>query len=80
MYKYVINGEYVMESTGQYKAAVAIYGNGTIKASDGYETEFRQGQGVFLPADFGKITFNGNFTFICFDSEQINSSSYTINS
>ena len=71
MYKYVINGNHVMESTGLYKAAVAIYGDGTIKASDGYESKFNQGQGVFLPADFGKITFSGNFTFICFDGEEI---------
>lgn len=71
MYKYVINGNYVMKSTGLYKAAVAIYGSGTITASDGYKVEFCRGQGVFLPADFGEITFSGNFTFICSDGEQV---------
>ncbi len=71
MYKYDIIGDYVMESTGLYKAAVAIYGSGNLKADDGFEAEFLQGQGVFFPADFGKITVSGNFSFICFDGEQI---------
>lgn len=71
MYKYVIHGDYAMKSTGLCKAAVAVYGSGTMEATDGYKTEFRQGQGVFFPADFGKITFSGNFTFICSDCEQV---------
>jgi len=71
MYKYDIKGNYVMEPTGSYRAAVAVYGSGKLMTRDGYESEFPQGKGVFFPADLGKITVSGNFTFLCFDGEQI---------
>ncbi|MGI6004140.1 MAG: class I mannose-6-phosphate isomerase [Christensenellales bacterium] len=71
MFKYVIDGDYVLKSDGAYSAAIAIYGSGTLRAQDGYQAQFRQGQGVFLPADFGEITVSGQFTFLRCGGAQI---------
>ncbi|MEA4911220.1 MAG: hypothetical protein VB092_01225 [Oscillospiraceae bacterium] len=70
MNKYVVHGEYSMCSTGLYRAAVAIYGSGIVRSQDGHETAFKQGSGIFLPADFGTLTFCGDFTFLCSDGEK----------
>ncbi len=69
MYLYVIHGRYTMASQGEYRVATALYGSGQILAQDGVVTAFKQGSGVFLPADFGQLTFQGDFTFLCSDGE-----------
>ena len=64
-----IHGRYTMASQGEYRVATALYGSGQILAQDGAVTAFKQGSGVFLPADFGHLTFQGDFTFLCSDGE-----------
>ncbi|MEA5050194.1 MAG: hypothetical protein VB021_01835 [Oscillospiraceae bacterium] len=70
MNKAVVHGNYTMRSSGIYRAAVAIDGSGIVTAADGFKTVFKQGSGIFLPADFGELTFSGDFVFLFSDGEK----------
>jgi mannose-6-phosphate isomerase len=67
MYKFVVDGELSLKSTGEYAALVCTEADGTFVSEDGRVTTVRQGQGAFLPADYGKLICRGKFTFIYSD-------------
>jgi mannose-6-phosphate isomerase len=71
MYKYVVKDSYILKKADHYRVLIPIYGNGSLKTSNGEEFLLKQGSGIFLPQSLEDVTITGNFSFILSDCAEL---------